>query len=115
MARNEHKKDANTRTLQDLGLSANEAILYSLMLSRPRSTVLELSTRAPFPRTMLYYVLKQLSQRGIVSESRKGSRTLYIAEDPERLYDLLALKERDFEQEISAVRELIPQLKNRYR
>src|SRR5262249_30667024 len=85
------------------------------MLSHPQSTVQELGLRAPFPRTMLYYVLKQLERRGLVSAKKQGWRTVYVAEDPERLYDLLADKEREFERETSAVRELIPHLKHKYR
>src|SRR3989344_615612 len=114
MAKQKPKQDSTTRTLQELDLSENEAVLYGQMLSRPRSTVQELGTRAPFPRTMLYYVLKQLMQRGLVTAKKEGWRTGYIAENPERLYDLLAQKEREFERETGAVRELIPRLKNRY-
>ena len=115
MAKVKPKKDAPARTLEELGLSENEAILYAQMLNQPRSTVQELGTRAPFPRTMLYYVLKQLMRRGLVSAKKETWKTVYIAEDPERLYDLLAQKEREFERETNAVRELVPRLKNRYR
>ena len=97
MAKQKSKKDTATRTLQELDLSENEAVLYAQMLSHPRGTVQELGTRAPFPRTMLYYVLKQLMQRGLVSAKKEKWRTVYIAEDPERLYDLLSHKEREFE------------------
>jgi sugar-specific transcriptional regulator TrmB len=115
MAKFSAKKGSATRTLQELDLSENEAVLYSLMLDNPRSTVHELGARAPFPRTMLYYVLNQLMTRGLVTAAKEKWRTVYIAEDPERLYDLLADKEREFAQEASAIRELVPKLKRRYR
>lgn len=115
MAKNKPKRDIATRTLQELDLSENEAVLYTQMLGRPRSTVQELGTHAPFPRTMLYYVLKQLTRRGLVSAKKEGWKTVYITEDPERLYDLLANKQKEFERETSTVRELIPRLKHRYR
>ena len=115
MAKPRPKTDISTRTLQELALSENEAILYAQMLNHPESSVQELVTHAPFPRTMLYYVLKQLERRGLVSAKKSGWRTVYVAEDPERLYDILAKKEREFERETGAVRELIPRLKQRYR
>lgn len=115
MARPKPQTDAATRTLQELNLTENEARLYRQMLTHPRSTVQELHTHAPFPRTMLYYVLNQLMQRGLVSAKKEGWRTVYIAEDPERLYDLLATKEREFERETGTIRELIPHLKKQYR
>ena len=114
MARQKAKTDITTKTLQELDLGENEAVLYAQMLSHPRSTVQELGSRAPFPRTMLYYVLNQLIQRGLVSAKKNGWRTEYVAEDPEKLYDLLTQKEREFEREKDAIRELIPRLKNRY-
>ncbi len=115
MAKEKPKVDAAARALRELGLSENEAVLYGLMLTHPASTVQELAVRAPFPRTMLYYVLNQLIRRDLVSAKKEKWRSVYIAEDPQRLYDLLADKEREFEREKSAIRELIPRLKNRYR
>lgn len=115
MARPKAKTDAVSRVLQSLDLNENEAGLYTQMLTHPGSTVQELATRSPLPRTMLYYVLKGLMERGLVSARKDTWRTAYVAEDPERLYDLLAHKEREFEKERIAVRELVPKLKNKYR
>lgn len=109
------KNDGITRALHELDLSENEAILYSRMLTRPPSTAQELGTYTPFPRTMLYYVLKLLMQRGLVSAKKEHWRTVYIAEDPDRLYDLLAKKVREFDRETHTIQELIPKLKNQYR
>ncbi len=115
MAKSKPKIDTTTKTLQELDLHENEAVLYTQMLSRPRSTVQELGTHAPFPRTMLYYVLNQLMRRGLVSAKKEGWRTVYVAEDPERLYDILSKREEEFERDAGTIRELIPRLKHRYR
>lgn len=110
------KKHRNTaiHILKELALSENEAILYTHMLRRPRCTVHELSTHAPFPRTMLYYVLNQLAQRGLVTSRKEKGRTVYLAENPERLYEVLHTQEQEFERSTRAVRELIPRLKRQY-
>ncbi|HLD61205.1 MAG TPA: helix-turn-helix domain-containing protein [Patescibacteria group bacterium] len=109
------QKNSTTITLEKLGLGENEAQLYAAMLRHPKSTVQELQTRSPFPRTMLYYVLNRLVQAGLVSAVKEHWRTVYIAESPERLYDLLAEKEKEFMKDAEAVRELIPELKEKYR
>lgn len=106
--------NSTIKTLQAVGLSDNEAKLYSLMLERPESTVQELCTRSPIPRTMLYYVLNQLSARGLVTPKKNRSRTVFLAESPAALYDLYSKKERELEKEREAVRSLIPQLKRRH-
>lgn len=108
-------KNRIVETLRKLGLGENEAQLYFLMLRYPRSTVQELQVRSPFPRTMLYYVLNRLMQIELVSTIKEEWRTVYVAESPERLYDLLAQKEQEFIKDTQAVRELIPTLKEKYR
>ncbi len=114
MPRKKSKTQA-TEILEKLGLSENEAVLYAVMLRYPKSTVQELQTRSPLPRTMLYYVLKQLIQRGLVTAVKDQWKTKYIAENPDKLYDLLAKQEREFARNVTAVRELIPDLKVKYR
>lgn len=104
-----------TETLQNLGLSENEAELYSLMLKHPRSTVQQLQTRTPFSRTLLYHILDQLVQKSLVSASKDSWRTTYIAESPERLYDILASREEEFRERTQALRALVPELKHEYR
>jgi sugar-specific transcriptional regulator TrmB len=64
---------------------------------------------------MLYYVLNQLIQRGLVSMSKEASKTMYIAEDPQRLYDLLNDKEKAFAKHTANIRTLIPELRRHYR
>lgn len=115
MPRPKPRTDTNTHILETLGLGENEATLYSLMLSQPRSTVQDLCARAPFPRTMFYYLLKKLEEQGLVRAVKDGARAVFLVEDPEHLYDLLAAKEREFARDADAVRELIPLLKSRYR
>lgn len=115
MAKLKRKKDTTMRTLEELGLGENEAILYSHLLIKQKSTVQELSAFTPFPRTMLYYVLKQLMGRGLVSTRQDSWRTVYIAEDPEKLYELLAEKEREFAKSANTILTLIPKLKIRHR
>lgn len=110
-----NEKNNIVSVLEKLGLGENEALLYSVMLRHPKSTVQELTTRSTFPRTMLYYVLNQLTQKGLVSTSKDKWRTLYITENPERLYEVLAQKEKEFAKQSHAVREIIPELKNKYR
>jgi len=109
------KKTHLSRTLETIGLSENEALLYTIMLRYPKCSVQELNVRAPFPRTMLYHILDKLIQHSLVTSAKTRSRTLYIAENPDRLYELLAKKREQTETEIAAVRDIIPTLKHTYR
>jgi len=108
-------KNRVVETLQKLGLGENEALLYSLLLTQPKSTVQELQMHTPFPRTMLYYVLNNLQEIGLVARQKIGWRTEYVVESPERLYELLSKREQEFKMEAEAVQEIIPELNTTYR
>jgi sugar-specific transcriptional regulator TrmB len=114
MTKQKKYKSITIKTLENLGLTENEAVLYMILLNQSQNTVRELEIRAPFPRTMLYHVLKQLIKRNLVSASRSKVRTAYTANSPEHLYDMLANKEKEFTQSAQSIRELIPRLKNMY-
>lgn len=114
MARPKTKVDLKTRSLVDLGLTENEAVLYALMLEREPTTVQELGIQSPLPRTLLYHVLNQLARRGLVATKKDGWRTVYVALDPENLYDLLAEKEKELQRQGEVIRGVIPQFKQSY-
>ncbi|HBL39658.1 TPA: hypothetical protein DDZ10_03240 [Candidatus Uhrbacteria bacterium] len=104
-----------SQTLEYLGVGKNEADLYSTLLRYPASTVQELQTKTPFPRTMLYYVLNNLIAQGLVSSTKSSTKTTYAAESPDRLYDLLAKREEEFAAQAKTLRELVPTLKQKHR
>lgn len=109
------EKSSLIRLLERLDLTENEAELYTIMLKHPHVTVQELQQLSPFPRTLLYHILNGLMARGLVNFIQKTRRTAYIAEDPQKLYDMLGDKEREFEKQKKALREAIPDLRNQYR
>lgn len=104
-----------TQTLEHLGLGTNEANLYLILLRYPGSSVQELQTKTPFPRTMLYYVLNRLMKDDLVGTAKVKGKTVYTAESPDRLYDLLSKREEEFASQARTLRELIPTLKQNYR
>ena len=108
-------KTKQMQALERLDLTENESFLYSFLLNHPNSTVQQLQAKTPFPRTMLYYVLNRLIEMNLVSTTKNSWRTVYRAESPDRLYDLLSKKEQEFEQTNRTIRRLIPRLKNQHR
>ncbi len=112
------KKQTKSRVveaLRNLGLGENESLLYSLLLTHPKSTVQELQVRTPFPRTILYYVLNNLQEAGLVTREKAGWRTEYIVENPDRLYELLDKRGQEFKNTTLTIQEIIPELKAAYR
>lgn len=102
-------------TLESIGLTENEALLYKTMIEHPQATVRELQSLTPFPRTQLYHILNSLKKHGLVTSAKEKARTRFIAEDPDALLDVLKQKEQQFNANAESLRALIPNLKNQYK
>lgn len=101
--------------LSELGIGKNEAFLYAALLEVPSATVQELRQQTPFPRTLLYYLLKNLLQVGLVRTIESKKKTVYAAQSPEKIQDLLRQKEVEFNQRKQSLKNLIPELQNTFR
>ncbi len=85
-----------TDTLIDLGLSENEAKVYFASLSLGPTTVLKLARTAGVKRTTAYSVIETLKQKDLMSFEIRGFKTLYTAEDPEKLETILEARREKF-------------------
>src|SRR5438552_2037104 len=90
--------------IQDLGLSENEAKVYLAALALGPSTVLKISREAGIKRTTTYAVLETLKARSLIIVEIRGFKSLYVAEGPEKLEQMLELKKERF-------KEILPELK----
>ncbi|MFA7302509.1 MAG: helix-turn-helix domain-containing protein [Candidatus Paceibacterota bacterium] len=82
-------KSTLENTLVDSGLSENEARVYLAALSLGPCTVLAISRAAGIKRTTVYAVIESLKQKGLMNVEVRGFKTLFAAQDPERLLSLL--------------------------
>ena len=74
-----------TNQLKNLGLSDNEAKVYTAMLELGPATVLEISAKAGVNRPTTYVQVESLKKMGLVSTQTKGKKQLFIAQSPEQL------------------------------
>lgn len=105
------KKSLTVEILNQIGIGENESTLYVSMLGEGKHTVEQLTRRKIFPRTMLYYVLRQLVAHDLVSEFKEKGKTTFIARHPDVLYDIIASQEKKSAERILAAKKLIPELK----
>ena len=71
--------------LTELGLSENEASVYLAALSLGSTTILRIARSAELKRTTVYSIIESLKQKGLISLEVKGWKTLFVAENPEKL------------------------------
>ncbi|EKD58616.1 MAG: transcriptional regulator, TrmB [uncultured bacterium] len=88
-----------------MGLGGKKADVYLAALELGSSSVIEISKKAGIKRTTCYDILLDLIHEGLISETSKGKKRLFVGEDPEKIQRNLKNKERLFA-------EILPQLQS---
>lgn len=102
------------RTLTDLGLSQNEAILYEILLKNPGATIPLLQQKSPFSRTMLYYILDILEGYGLITHKKAGKKTTYSVEPPQKLQDFVKDQEEELKRHKTLLTDVMADLTSAY-
>ena len=95
--------ESTKHKLEEIGLSSKAAAVYLTLLQLGSGTVQDISKRAGIVRTTCYPLLQELENRGLVSTTRSGKKTIYVAEAPEALL-------KSVERMGAATRAIIPTL-----
>ena len=85
------------------GLSENEAAIYLAALELGETTVSRLARKAEIKRTTAYLVIDSLKERGLISSLKKESASVFFAEDPRKLHEVL-------EERKQKIDKIMPQL-----
>lgn len=94
-------------TLKEMGLTDNEAKVYLAALELGQATVQELSKKSGVKRTTVYTTVDGLKEKGLLSQTEKGKKTTFIAENPE---NLVGLSEARYQQ----LKRVLPELRSIY-
>lgn len=95
---NELQKD-----ILSAGLSENEAAIYLASLELGETTVSRLARKAGIKRTTAYLVIESLKVKGLISSLKKESASVFFAEDPRKLHEVL-------EERKQKIDKIMPQL-----
>jgi HTH-type transcriptional regulator, sugar sensing transcriptional regulator len=91
--------------LNQFGLSDKESDVYLSLLELGISGVNDIANKANIKRTTVYDILSSLTKFGLVSQTQKGKKRFFYAEEPERFNKLLQEKQSRFS-------EILPILKS---
>lgn len=89
------KNNRLTLILTNLGLNEKEAAVYLACLSLGPTTILKISRSAVLKRATVYMIVESLKQKGLINMEVKGFKTLFAAEDPEKLETMLEIKREE--------------------
>lgn len=98
-----------TKTLQKIGLSERESLVYIDLLENGASTISDIARRTALHRPSIYQTLPLLEESGLVSKGPKGKRTYYGAESPEKLKKIMENLSQGFMATIADLEEMYEQ------
>lgn len=93
------------KTLQEFGLTENEAEVYLIVLKMGYASASEIASKTQIHRINIYDILERLQERGLVSFAISGKRKQYEAINPEKILEIE--KER-----MNNIKEAMPELLN---
>lgn len=96
--------------IEDLGLSQKEARVYLANLMLGAATVQQIAEQSGIKRVTTYVILESLNNLGLVSQSTKGKKTFFVAEDPTQLRRLLQKKEQSIKDQKTQFEQVLPEL-----
>lgn len=96
--------------IEELGLSNKEARVYVANLMLGPSSVQRIADQAGIKRVTTYVILESLIGLGLVSQSNKGKKTYFIAEEPGNLKRLLDKREQELKDQKANFEAILPEL-----
>lgn len=97
--------------LQNLGLSEKEARIYLAALELGTDTVQHIAKKAGVKRVTTYVILQSLLRKGLASKIDKGKKTLFVAEEPERLLRFVDQQLKNLELKKNSISGVLSRLK----
>lgn len=100
------------KALLQLNLTEKEIASYITLLEQGALSIQDISKNTGINRVTTYAAIEELKTKGLVSESRKGKRKLFVAENPESFENILQEKKDRLRQEADILQSIIlPSLK----
>ncbi len=102
------------RILEQLGFGDKEIRVYFTLLSGGPSSVRKLAKDTGLNRGTVYDVLKILQKSGLAGMYQKHKKQFFLAEDPEKLAEVIERKERSVSSLKRDLAEALPELRSLY-
>jgi predicted transcriptional regulator len=101
-----------TKALLQLNLTEKEVATYVILLQNGSMSAQDISRETGVNRVSIYSAIDELKSKGLLSESRKGKKKLFVAESPENLKTFLEGKKENLDKEEKLLENIIlPSLK----
>ena len=97
--------------LQSVGLSDKQARVYVTALFLGPSAVQKIAAEADINRAITYVILYELQNLGLVTESIRGKKTVFVAEPAESIEKHIEAQEKSLQAKRAELNALMPKLR----
>ncbi|TAK97127.1 hypothetical protein EPO05_00045 [Patescibacteria group bacterium] len=97
-----------------LGLNHKEIGIYLAILSGGKNTISGIALRSKIKRTSIYQHLQVLLDKGLIYKAVDRKRVLYIAEDPEKIVNVVESQKRRLDRQKVELEKIIPELQSMF-
>lgn len=104
---------AYVETLQEIGLSPNEARIYEALLELGESSVSKIATRTNIHRRNVYDAVNRLADKGLISPVISEKEGRYVAVEPEKLLEIIEDKRTKLQNILPDLRKLFLEKKTK--
>lgn len=98
------------QALAGLGLAPKESDTYIAMLELGPASVQDIAKKAGINRTTTYVMLEGLKKHALVSTFERGKKTLFAAENPQQLIEILTKQMDTIQAKRSSLEQSLPRL-----
>lgn len=96
--------------IKNLDLSEKEATVYLASLELGPSTIQEIARKSGISRSTAYEIIESLLKKGLMTSMIKEKKKYFVATNPERLMNLIDVKEKELEARKKELRTILPDL-----
>jgi sugar-specific transcriptional regulator TrmB len=105
----------NPSLLLNIGLSDNEAAIYSLLLQSGELNATQISEQTEIQRSSVYYILEQLEKNGLIEKQELSPRkTTFRCLHPSALKDYIKQRQTDLNTTASVIDAQLPSIISEY-
>lgn len=97
----------STESLQELGLTRNESLVYKALLELGPSLAGQISRKSGLHRRTVYDITEMLIKKGLIGYILKNNRRLFQASSPQKFLDIIKEKE-------NSIQEILPEMLSFY-
>ena len=98
----------NLSSLKSLGITAQEAKIYDLLLEKGSSGAGDIARLTGIHRRNVYDCMERLVEKGLVGYIKKNNQRFYIAVNPKRLLEI-------HEEKVEQIKKTLPLLKEKHK